>query len=163
MKRLTLIRHAKSDHSFGLSDIKRPLNPRGEKAAELMGGVLKQQQILFERVFCSPAIRAQQTAERLCNAMGHPKRQIITDDSLYTFDTTPLYRFIESLDEQLSDAAIVGHNPAMTLLTNELCRTANIDNLPTCSVVRIELAIAEWVEVHSGCASLIDFDFPKRH
>lgn len=66
MKRLHLIRHAKSSWSSGsLADIDRPLNQRGLKSCVLMAPQIVKAGCSFEHVFCSPAVRAQSTLENL--------------------------------------------------------------------------------------------------
>lgn len=161
MKRLTLIRHAKSDRGMlGYSDFDRPLNSQGEQTAQRLGKTLKQQQIQFDQIFSSPAQRSLSTTELICEAAGTPTTQIITDPSLYTFDMEELYRFIEGIDDTFKNVAIIGHNPAITLLANDIT-FACIDHVPPCGVVRIQLDINEWVAAHSGTGQLIEFDYPK--
>ena len=65
MKSLYLLRHAKSSwDNPGLSDIDRPLNPRGERDAPRMGKALgaRLQPMMFH---VSPAERAQSTFRNL--------------------------------------------------------------------------------------------------
>ena len=58
MKRLTLLRHAKSDWDDPVArDFDRPLNHRGEKAALLMGQFAAQRQMQFDMLVASPAVR----------------------------------------------------------------------------------------------------------
>lgn len=162
MKQLTLIRHAKSSHTHaGLTDIERPLNARGLAGVALMADVLKQQDFSCDAVFCSPAARAQETATGLFD--GTPLGdQLRTEPDLYTFDMEALYRFIELIDSGINHAVIVGHNPAITLLTNDLAYSS-IDNVPTCGIVRLKLAIEDWVDIAAGTGELIDFDRPGNY
>ena len=163
MKQLTLIRHGKSDHSFGLADIERPLNERGESDAVLMGSWLIQQQIHFDQIFTSPAKRALTTAKLVSGQLDDDINEIVIEPLLYTFDSDGLYRFIETTDDQLSDIVIVGHNPGITLLVNDLCYSSPIDNMPTCGIAQIELAITDWVEIAPGTGKLKQFSCPKQH
>ena len=162
MKLLTLIRHAKSSHSHvGLTDIQRPLNARGLAAVKLMTDVLKQQDFSYDAVFCSPAARAQETATGLFD--GTPlSGKLRTEPDLYTFDMEALYRFIELIDTDINHAVIVAHNPAITLLANDLA-FSGIDNVPTCGIVRLKLAIEDWVDIAAGTGEMIDFDCPRNH
>ena len=160
MKTLTLIRHAKSTHSLpGLADIDRPLNERGEAAATLMGARLREANFDFDAVFCSRARRAQQTAAGIfCDDWA---KRVEIAPRLYTFEETDLYRFIELLEPTLNSVVIVGHNPATTMLINDLCRS-NIANVPTCGIAQIALEIENWFDVAPGTGKLINYDFPKR-
>lgn len=161
MRSLTLIRHAKSDRGMlGYSDFDRPLNDQGEKAARHLGKTLKQQQVQFDQIFSSPAQRSLNTTHLICKALGYQESLVIADPALYTFDMEDLYRFIEGIDDKLKQVAIIGHNPAITLLANDIT-FACIDHVPPCGVVRIDLDIGEWVAAHSGTGQLVDFDYPK--
>jgi phosphohistidine phosphatase len=53
------------------------------------------------------------------------------DDALYTFDEADLIDWIAAANDDLDTMAIIGHNPAMTVLANFLCPTLALDNLPT--------------------------------
>ena len=52
MKKLILIRHAKSSWEFNTSDLKRPLSERGINDAEIMSKVLKNLSIEIDVVQC---------------------------------------------------------------------------------------------------------------
>ena len=68
MKKLVLIRHAKSDWSNPfLDDFLRPLNKRGEKNAPLMAKVLKEKNIRPDLIISSPSLRTKQTLEYFIN------------------------------------------------------------------------------------------------
>ena len=71
MKRLTLLRHAKSDWDDPVArDFDRPLNHRGEKAALLMGQFAAQRQMQFDMLVASPAVRVVQTLETFFTGLG---------------------------------------------------------------------------------------------
>ena len=159
MKQLILIRHADSDQHIGLSDFERPLNLKGELSAELMGKKLLNNKLVFDRIFCSSAKRALSTAKIIGEAIGYPEQRFVISSSLYTFDDDALFRFIEELDDQLDSVVIVGHNPAMTLLLNDLTQ-ASINNLPPCAAAQIELAINDWIDIQPGCGKLRHLELP---
>jgi phosphohistidine phosphatase len=71
MRRLTLIRHAKSSwNDIGLDDFDRPLNPRGLRSAPRMGGVLQKEQVMFDLMVSSPALRAITTAQLIADKLA---------------------------------------------------------------------------------------------
>ena len=73
MKRLVLIRHAKSSwKNPGLRDFDRPLNKRGKADAPEMGRRLAQRSLMPDRLLSSPAKRAIRTAEIIADAIGFP-------------------------------------------------------------------------------------------
>lgn len=159
MKQLTLTRHAQAKFSNALvNDFERPLSVHGRQEAELMG-----QQITvnkpIQQVFSSPAERALSTASIIFQKLDISENDIIADTDLYTFDMEDIYRFIEGIDDSFNSVAIVGHNPALTLLANDLTYT-RIDHVPTAGVINIQLNIAEWHETQSGAGQLISFKYP---
>ena len=50
------------------------------------------------------------------------------------------------LDDEYESAMLVGHNPAITEFANEMAN-ADIDNIPTCGLVRLSLPIDTWAEI----------------
>ncbi|MBB1488511.1 SixA phosphatase family protein [Oceanospirillum sediminis] len=64
MKKLHLIRHAKSSWADPeLKDKQRPLNKRGIKACGVMARPILMAASELDTIFCSPAVRTQQTIE----------------------------------------------------------------------------------------------------
>ena len=65
MRRLILLRHAKSDRPPGIVDLDRPLNDRGKRAAPQMGAYLAAEGLIPEAVVVSPAKRTRETWEAI--------------------------------------------------------------------------------------------------
>ena len=162
MKLLTLIRHAKSSwRDSDLPDFERPPNKRGRRDAPLMAKRLAASGQLPELLISSPAERAATTAGVMAAALGWEKEHIVWERSLYLASTGQLLDAVLGLDDGIGHAALVGHNPGITNLADVLA-DARIDNVPTCGVVRLRLAIESWREARYGCGTVIDFDYPKR-
>jgi len=71
MKTLLLIRHAKSSwENPYLSDFDRPLNKRGKHDAPLMGGILKEKNMIPDTIYSSPAVRALETAKKVAEKLN---------------------------------------------------------------------------------------------
>lgn len=121
-RELLILRHAKSDWgSPSLPDFERPLNKRGEKAALQIGAWMQSHDIDVDAIVSSPALRAQQTIERVCKAIGAESNNIHWDKRLYLADVSTL---IEVLAPMLADARcvlVVGHNPGLEDLLITLC------------------------------------------
>ena len=62
MNELLVMRHAKSDWDVGGSDFDRPLNGRGERAAQAMAAWIIEEDLAPDRILTSPANRARTTA-----------------------------------------------------------------------------------------------------
>ena len=159
---LTLLRHAKSSwKDVTLGDFERPLNRRGERDAPEMGRRLAALGFAPDLIVASPAERALRTARTLAREIGYPVARIRFEESLYGATPETLLAEIRALDDALGHVAIVGHNPGLTELHNALA-APGIDNIPTCGVVRLELGVGSWKRVTRRCATLLDFDYPKR-
>ncbi len=161
MKALTLVRHAKSSwKQTQLADFDRPLNRRGELDAPEMGKRLKKQMPCPELIISSPATRALTTAKVLAQEMGYPLNNLLTEQRVYMASVRALLELINRVDNAYQDVMLVGHNPSLTDLANNL--TGGVaDNLPTCGVVRMTYEVDDWKEVGQSQAKLILFDYPK--
>ncbi|MEZ4485136.1 MAG: histidine phosphatase family protein [Syntrophotaleaceae bacterium] len=83
MKRLTLLRHAKSSwHDPDLNDFARPLNKRGLHDAPLMGQRLANRNFQPDWVLASPAVRTRQTIETVSGTLTWT---IVSWNSMTTF------------------------------------------------------------------------------
>ena len=162
MKELILIRHAKSDwNDPSLDDYDRPLNGRGKNAASQVGRALATRGVLPDIVITSEAVRAISTARLIAEQIGYPEEDIVRDDRLYLAGPDPVLRVVQEIDEECRSAMMFGHNPGFHLFANMLLREEWIDDLVTCSVVRIALNTRYWGAVDAGCGKLIEHIWPR--
>lgn len=158
MKTLLLIRHAKSSWAQPeLSDRLRPLKARGERDAALLWQYLQSRQELVECCYSSPAVRAQQTASIVAKGLAP---HITIEESLYTFSSTDLLRWLKQLDNGLHRVLVFGHNPAVTDLVNHLT-VADIVNIPTCGLAKLDFDLDNWAAIEQGKARLDALVIPK--
>jgi len=161
-KTLILVRHAKSSwRDTTLNDIQRPLNKRGNRDAPKMGEHMVKRNILPEVIFSSPGLRALTTARLISVKIGIAPSEIIVEDDLYTFNSEDLITFIKSISDNYNKVMIVGHNPAITDLTNYFSGS-KINNVPTCGVAVLKFSIDSWKKVSKKKAVLKSFDYPKK-
>ncbi|MFO7813899.1 MAG: histidine phosphatase family protein [Pelovirga sp.] len=161
MKKLTLIRHAKSDWNSGVArDFDRPLNRRGKKAAPLMAGRILHRGSVPDLLVSSPAQRAVETAVLLADELELPQEQIVYQQNIYEATPLTLVDIVRGLPD-VEHIALIGHNPGLSELGLWLCIQAP-EWLPTCAVLELELAVADWSAVSSGCATLLYYDYPKK-
>ena len=74
MKKLFIIRHAKSDWGDEhLDDFDRPLNEKGIKDCALVGKYLKEKKEKIDIILSSPALRAHTTAKLLAKELDFNK------------------------------------------------------------------------------------------
>ena len=169
MKRLTVLRHAKS--SWGepdLDDFDRPLNERGWKAARRMGEELKQRNLRFDIAFASPAVRVRQTFDGLTDGYGGFGFAIRFDQKLYLADAAALLDLVRTLPDDLGQVLIVGHNPGLQRLILELAaddhrglRARVADKFPTAALASIQLPAERWKDVASGSGNMVELIYAK--
>lgn len=155
MKRLTLVRHAKSSWELEeLSDSWRPLNERGYRqlaamaGREPMGGVW----------LVSPAVRAYSTAYILREQSHQGMEAVRLASEVYDNTLEALLGLLRrQRDEHL---VVVGHNPGMETLAGWLLGSPI--KLATCSVLELELAGGEWDGLEPACATQLSLFQPER-
>ena len=164
MKRLTLVRHAKSDWSLpGQNDWDRPLNKRGQRDAPEMARRLRSRRLKPDLILSSPAVRALTTATVMARELKVPAAHVLQDERLYLASPADLLAVVRERGGEAKHLMVVGHNPGMTECANELSAGDRIDNLPTCGVFTAQFNIAEWSDLESGSGQDAEFDYPKNH
>lgn len=162
MKTLHLMRHAKSSwQAADLTDHERELNERGRKAAPRMGAALESM-LVPQPIHCSSAVRARQTLDGLIEgwpAMATEHHDI--DDALYTFDYHDLICWLQAYPKESPSCFLLGHNPGLTDLCNQLVGRLALDNLPTAGYLQLEIPVTAWSDVSEGIATLLEWQFPR--
>ena len=159
MKRLLVIRHAKSDwDSLSDSDFERPLNNRGLSDAPKMGLHLKEVALFPDLIISSGAKRAITTAKSIARSMDY-KNEIIVDNKIYNASSHEIISVINKIDEQYDTVFLFGHNPGVSNLINEL--TSEWVNLKTCCVVELEIVVDKWSHISNETAIFKQYYSPK--
>lgn len=114
----------------------------------------------FDNVFCSPAKRARSTIRRMSKALKGEGIYWNVDEALYTFSWEALLAWLQQLDDSIIEVMVVGHNPAITELANQL-GDMSIDNVPTCGYVQLQAGIKSWRKLDPGSATTTQFLYPK--
>ncbi|MBS47540.1 MAG: histidine phosphatase family protein [Sphingobium sp.] len=169
MKRLTLLRHAKSDWDDPVArDFDRPLNQRGEKAARLMGKFAARQGMRFDQLVASPAERVVQTLDAFFTGYGETL-EARWDRRIYLASSATLFDVVRDLPETAEAALMSGHNPGFEELILDLVpddgKSALRDDVevkfPTASLAVMDLAIERWADAQPGVATLKSFTRPR--
>lgn len=164
MKRLTLVRHAKSDWSLaGQADWDRPLNKRGQRDAPEMARRLRSRRLKPDLILTSPAVRAVSTAAVMARELKVPAAQLLQDERLYLATPADLLTVVRERGGEARHIMVFGHNPGMTECANRLSAGDHIDNLPTCGVFTAKFAVESWTELDWGGGQDAEFDYPKNH
>ena len=153
MKKLILIRHAKSSWSLDVSDRDRPLTEKGIRKTEKISIASKKIFFNAEVFYSSPANRALHTASIIINQLNLSFSNLYIEEDLYTFESSKLIKFIRDIPNSFSNVICVGHNPAFTNVTN-LLSDSNIEHLPTSSWVEITFSESSWANISKGVLKL---------
>jgi phosphohistidine phosphatase len=160
MKRLYIVRHAKSSWKTDLGDFDRPLNKRGKKSAPDMGERLRNLEVVPDLILSSPAVRAITTAGIIAAKLGYPEERIVADEAIYDAGVDELLELIRRTDSSVRVLMIFGHNPGFTDLARSLTGEY-IVNLPTCAVYCVDFELDTWEQVDRGTGTCALYDFPK--
>ncbi len=162
MKKLFIIRHAKSDQSFFGNDFERPLNDRGKSDAPVMAKRLMEKQVKVDALISSPAKRAKKTAEIFAKILEKPADEINFISALYHAQQEMFYEVVSALPGNLHSVALFSHNPGITYFVNSLHTATQIDNMPTCAIFAIEIDIEQWSGFTKAKKEFLFFDYPKK-
>lgn len=147
MKRVVIVRHAKSDPYGYDNDFYRDLTDRGENDAEKISEKLQGIEIKPDLVISSPATRALHTATIFCRNLGYELPKIQKEDILYSGITTQGFvEMLHELPESIETVFVFGHNPTVYYLAYNLVKYFNSD-MPTCSTVVIDFQVEKWADV----------------
>jgi len=121
-KTIYLARHAKSAwDTDAASDFDRPLSNRGQQDVVRVGKKFAELGWKPDKIISSPALRARQTCEVLCENIGISADRIIWNDDIYAAYTVSLLHLLSQQPEALESVMLVGHNPSMEELLVHLC------------------------------------------
>jgi phosphohistidine phosphatase len=161
MKFLFIIRHAKSNQNFLGNDFERPLNDRGLRDAPEMAKRLKNKMPSINAFISSPAKRAKTTAEFFAKEYSLLTDEVGFISALYHAPPSVFYEVINQLPNELNSVAIFAHNPGITYFINELVKTVQIDNMPTCGIFAVTFDSESWNSFATAKKEFLFFDYPK--
>jgi phosphohistidine phosphatase len=168
MRRLLLLRHAKSDWSKpGQPDRMRALNARGRAAAPLMGAFLERHGLAPDTAYVSTAERARETWALLAaNLRKIPK--VVFEDRLYQATPETILDVVRATPRGAQTVLVLGHNPGLQRLAIDLCgsgdlelRARLIEKFPTAAVAVITFASEDWAGIRSQSGRLERFVSPS--
>jgi phosphohistidine phosphatase len=163
MKRLTIMRHAKSSWDEPeADDFDRPLNERGRKAARRVGREMKRRGMRFDFVLASTAARVRETLEGVREKF-ELDAEIRFDPRIYTADADTLLSLVRALPESVHAPLLVGHNPHLQRLLLELShddppgrRRRIAAKLPTAAVAVVAAPAARWADIAAGSGEIAE-------
>lgn len=169
MKRLTLLRHAKSgDDPAAQRDFDRALNAKGRRAARAMGAHLKAEGFAFDHVVASPAVRVTQTVEEASRGYGAPLDPA-WDKRLYLAPAATLLDVVQETPDDFDSLLLVAHNPGLEELVlllvpdrdEDLVRDLVEEKYPTAAVAEMTFEGDSWADVRADRGHLARFIRPR--
>ncbi len=161
MKRLILMRHAKSDWSGGASsDHDRILNPRGRTAATALGNWLRENDLIPDQVLCSSAMRTKETCVRL----GLPSEIEVTYlRPLYLASTEVILDTLQAA--QGNCVLMIGHNPGIGMMADAVLaakpKHPQFNQYPTGATLVADFDMTDWAKAGWGKAIARHFTVPR--
>jgi phosphohistidine phosphatase len=143
VKRLLVMRHAKSDWEVDGSDHDRPLNARGLRSADGVGDLLARIGEVPDHAISSDAQRARTTTE-MAVAAGNWSTEIESTRELYTC-TVEVALEVAAKAPDVETLMLVGHQPTWGELVKAL--TGGDVQMRTATVVGIDLPISSWTSL----------------
>ena len=149
MKKLILLRHAKSSWDLNVSDKERPLTEKGINRIKMISARSSNTLSSAELIFSSPANRATHTACIMISSLGLSFDKIVLKKELYTFELSKLLDFIFNISEDYNSVICVGHNPAFTEAISYLSKTDFL-HLPTSAWAQLIFSQTKWKNISNG-------------
>lgn len=169
MKKLTLLRHAKSGWDDPVSrDFDRPLNAKGKRAAQRVGEYLRAHHVDFDHIVASPAIRVVETIEHLAEGSGELPAPA-WDKRIYLASAVSLLDVVHEADDCYDSLLLVGHNPGLEDLVlmmvpdepGDDARDQVEEKFPTASIAEISFAVDHWEDIRPNAGTLSLFVRPR--
>ena len=149
MKELIILRHAKSNRTYSVDDINRPLSPEGIERIKKISHKKENFFIEADIIISSPAIRALHSAMITIHELNLPLEQLKIDKQLYTFSGFSVIDYVYTLDDCWNKVILVGHNPAFTEVINHFS-DEGINHLRTAGCVQITFDGDQWSNLYKG-------------
>jgi phosphohistidine phosphatase len=168
MRTLLLLRHAKSSWDDpDLPDFKRPLAPRGRRAARALARYFQEATLRPDRILCSPATRTRQTLAALAESRDAPLQgtPVEEDERIYEARSQDLLRRVREVPGAVRSLLVVGHNPGMADLALLLLGSgphhpslARLrEKVPTGALITLEIPEGDWTGLGPGSCRLASF------
>ncbi len=155
MKRVILVRHAKTiQHGYD-QDYDRTLTDRGVDNAERISMELVKAQTVPDLIISSPAVRATQTTRIYAKSFGYPAGNVRYEKKLYSgMPTTAFLQMLQEVDDSHTTVMVTGHNPTIYNYIEMLLPDFSLD-VPTCSTIVVEFDIERWADLMEYTGKMI--------
>lgn len=160
MKKLSLLRHAKSDwQDPATRDFDRPLNDKGKRVARAMGHWVAGQKIRFDHILASPAKRVQETLEHFIEGYGK-RYDIEWERKIYLASSATILDAVRDCDDKYDHILVVGHNPGIEDIIFDLVPDDGSENR---DMVEKKYPTGAFAELHIDCDHWADISDKAAH
>jgi phosphohistidine phosphatase len=126
MKRLFLLRHAKTVQDSGEGDHARVLTERGRGDAGLIGHYMDMHGYLPDAVLCSTSVRTRETWDILSGELARMPDPAFTR-ALYLASAKQMLELIRGVPDEAGSLLVIAHNPGTEELAAKLARKPKSD------------------------------------
>ena len=168
MRRLMLLRHAKSDWSKpGTRDHDRTLNARGREAAPKMGVYMAKHALAPDLIVASTATRVRETLDLVLPAFKQGPK-VTYESRIYEAKPEQLLSVLREMPATVHSLLMIGHNPGLAELATLLTATGDIETrqqliekFPTAGLAVIDFASGSWAKLKPRTGRLERFVVPR--
>ena len=161
-----LLRHAKSAHPSGGSDIDRPLAPGGRERRPRIGAYLRDGGLVPGLALVSSARRTRETWDLVRPALGDVATRL--DPRIYEAPADRLLAVVREVEPDVRALLMIGHNPGFAELAGWLVGDGDRHafarlsrKYPTSGLAVIEFSVDAWARVDGRGGRLARFVTPK--
>lgn len=168
-RQLFVLRHAKSSwDDASLADFDRPLAPRGEKTAPLMGAEIAKRGWLPEFALVSASLRTRETWRLATASWPQPLPAVAYPQELYEASAAEILAEVQAVPHSVGTLLVLGHNPGLETFIRMLAGPDSAETalrlvrekFPTGALARLELT-GGWDSLGPGSATLTHMLRPK--
>lgn len=156
MKSLLILRHAEAVATAAdVADARRPLTEFGLAQSRALGKWLKERSFAPDRIECSAAVRAVQTAELLAHAAAWAA-QVFPFEHLYNASADELLAQVRKQPDEATQLLLIAHAPGVADFVSALV-TKHADAILLCdpaTLAEVALDIDHWSAIEPGSGAL---------
>ena len=165
LRRLMLLRHAKSDWPGGVADRDRPLAPRGRHDAPRMGEEMARRGLRPDLALVSTARRTLETFALVSPFLGPLEERF--EAAIYEAQPETILGVVRAVADEVETCLVIGHNPGLELLAGFLIgegshrlRDRLGEKFPTTALAVIDFPDGDWRTIGRGTGRLSLFLTP---
>lgn len=158
VRNLLLIRHAEAEFPTEKKrDFERSLSPNGMNQALILGNHVKDLPIQLDAIYHSPAERTLATSLAIVSAL-ESKPRLMDAEELYEATGNLMKAFVNRMDDNFQNVAIVAHNPGISELHNYLTR--KFDGFVPSTCVWLTCEYDSWNHLSQNSAIQKNYYYP---